>query len=133
MRMERLLLRLLEQYEQQGLGQAMHELSVRHGDDVRIPYVVFFGNQARIEDGLLLDPPLLCVEILSPSQRLSELFAKCEVYHEWEVPYCWIIDPARKSAWEYHQRTPVRLLSAGETLAAGPPLAVSLAALFPRV
>src|SRR5579883_623514 len=106
MNMERRLLRLLAEFESRGLGQAMHELSFRHGDEVRIPDVVFFRNDARFEDGILIDPPLLCVEVLSPSQRLSELFAKCETYHVWDVSYCWVIDPVLQAAWEYHARSP---------------------------
>jgi Uma2 family endonuclease len=47
------------------------------------------------------DPVLLCVEIVSPPDRVGKLFAKCEEYHKWGVPYCWVIDPERKIAWEY--------------------------------
>jgi len=47
------------------------------------------------------DPVLLCVEIVSPPDRVGKLFGKCEEYHRWGVPYCWVIDPERKIAWEY--------------------------------
>jgi Uma2 family endonuclease len=47
------------------------------------------------------DPVLLCVEIVSPPDRVGKLFARCEEYHKWGVPYCWVIDPDRKIAWEY--------------------------------
>lgn len=47
------------------------------------------------------NPVFLCVEILSPPDRIGKLFAKCEEYHSWGVPHCWIIDPERKRAWEY--------------------------------
>jgi Uma2 family endonuclease len=47
------------------------------------------------------DPVLLCVEIVSPPDRVGKLFAKCEEYHHWGVPYCWVIDPEHKVAWEY--------------------------------
>jgi Uma2 family endonuclease len=119
MAMERWLVRLLERYEQAGLGMVMHELSIRKGDDVLIPDLVFVPSGARYERGILMDPPLLCVEILSPSQRLSTLFAKCETYHAWSVPYCWVADPIGKLAWEYHQAAPVRLLSNEDSLTAG--------------
>ena len=62
---------------------------------------------------------MLCVEILSPSQRPSELFAKCEAYHAWGVPYCWVIDPVKKLAWEYHSDSPVQLIPATGSLQAG--------------
>jgi Uma2 family endonuclease len=47
------------------------------------------------------DPVLLCIEIVSPPDRAGKLFGKCEDYHSWGVPYCWVIDPDRKIAWEY--------------------------------
>jgi Uma2 family endonuclease len=47
------------------------------------------------------DPVFLCVEVLSPPDRIGKLIAKCEEYHRWGVPYCWIIDPERQRAWEY--------------------------------
>jgi Uma2 family endonuclease len=119
MAMERWLMRLLERHEQAGLGMVMHELSIRKGDDVRIPDLVFVPSGKRFECGILVDPPLLCVEILSPSKRLSVLFAKCETYHAWGVPYCWVVDPIGKLAWEYHQAAPVRLLSGEDSLIAG--------------
>jgi len=127
MRVERRLTRLLERFEEAGLGEAVHELSTRFGSDVRIPDLAFVAAGARFEKGILMDPPLLCVEVLSPSQNPSELFAKCEAYHDWGVPYCWVIDPLAKIAWEYHKGAPLQ--SAGETLQAGQ-LCVTTAELF---
>ncbi len=45
---------------------------------------------------------LLCCEILSPEDRLGTMLATCEEYHAWGVPYCWVIDPVMRTAWEYH-------------------------------
>ncbi|MSV32108.1 MAG: Uma2 family endonuclease [Bryobacterales bacterium] len=64
------------------------------------------------------EPVLLCCEILSPEDRLGTMLAKCEEYHAWGVPYCWVIDPVKRTAWEYHAGAePVRAsgaLRAGE-------------------
>ena len=64
------------------------------------------------------EPVLLCCEILSPEDRLGTMLAKCEEYHAWGVPFCWVIDPVKRSAWEYHSNAePVRVtgtLRAGE-------------------
>src|SRR5580704_4228314 len=64
------------------------------------------------------EPVRLCCEILSPEDRLGTMLAKCEEYHAWGVPFCWVIDPAKRSAWEYHAAgEPLRVqatLSAGE-------------------
>ena len=66
------------------------------------------------------EPVLLCCEILSPEERLGAMLAKCEEYHAWGVPFSWIIDPVKRSAWEYHSASePMRktkTLSAGELL-----------------
>ena len=45
---------------------------------------------------------LLCCEILSPEDRLGTMLAKCEEYHAWGVPFCWVIDSEKRAAWEYH-------------------------------
>ena len=59
------------------------------------------------------EPVLLCCEILSPEDRLGTMLAKCEEYHAWGVPYCWVIDPVKRTAWEYHAGAePVRVSSA---------------------
>jgi Uma2 family endonuclease len=47
------------------------------------------------------DPAELCVEILSPEDRLGAMLAKCERYHAWGVPFCWVIDPVKRVAWDY--------------------------------
>ena len=64
------------------------------------------------------EPVQLCCEILSPEDRLGAMLGKCEEYHAWGVPFCWVIDPVKRTAWEYHAGTePVRVtptLRAGE-------------------
>src|SRR5271163_2283255 len=73
------------------------------------------------------DPVLLCCEILSPDDRLGAMLAKCEEYHAWGVPFCWVIDPVKRTAWEYGAETePIRVtdcLRAGE-------ISISVAELF---
>lgn len=48
------------------------------------------------------EPVRLCCEILSPEDRLGATLAKCEEYHAWAVLFCWVIDPVKRTAWEYH-------------------------------
>ena len=77
------------------------------------------------------DPVFLCVEIKSPDDRIGKLFSKCEEYHTWGVPYCWIIDPERKIAWEYapDDEEPRKVDTA---LKAGP-IQIALTEIFRRV
>ena len=49
------------------------------------------------------EPVYLCVEILSPGDRMSKTLAKCEEYHAWGVEYTWVLDPMTQRAWEYHK------------------------------
>ncbi len=64
-------------------------------------------------------PVFLCVEVMSPPDRIGKVFSKCEEYHKWGVRYCWVIDPERKVAWEYTpEDTEPRRMT--DTLAAGP-------------
>jgi Uma2 family endonuclease len=61
------------------------------------------------------EPPLLCVEILSPEDGVGAMLAKCEKYHTWGVPYCWVIDPMKRVAWEYQSGgEPVRIGGSGK-------------------
>ena len=112
-------------------GEVIHELSIRFADNsVLIPdVVVTWPNQRYEEHGLLEGPPRLCIEILSPSQRLSELFEKCRELHARGVEMCWVIDPARRRAWEYVTGTSEREIPAGGSLHAGE-IDVTLAELF---
>jgi Uma2 family endonuclease len=63
-----------------------------------------------IQDPYPTEPVTLCVEILSPDDRLSAAFAKCEEYRSWGVRFCWVIDAVEQTAWEYHSGSdPVRV------------------------
>jgi Uma2 family endonuclease len=104
---------------QVGRSRARVELSIRIGDDVLTPDVcVLRDKEKRLYRGILADPPLLCIEVLSPSQRPPEMLAKCGRYHEFGVPFCWVIDPVARRAWEFHAGEPAKdrtsALTAGE-------------------
>jgi len=77
------------------------------------------------------DPVLLCVEIVSPPDRVGKLFGKCEEYHRWGVRYCWVIDPERKIAWEYFPDD-LEPRKVEESLTAGP-IQLELIEVFRRV
>ncbi len=89
--------------------EALPEVTVRLAEKrFLIPDVI---AAATITHPYPSEPVLLCAEILSPEDRLSAVFAKCEDYHGWGVPFCWVIDPERQIAWEFHggSAAPVRL------------------------
>lgn len=71
----------------------------------------------------------LCVEILSPDDRMSEVCAKCEEYLEWGVETTWIVDPDAQRAWEYRRgQRPNEVPASGSLTADG--ISISLADLF---
>jgi Uma2 family endonuclease len=112
-------------------ASALPELTVRVSDTkYLVPDVALAGD---FLGPYPTEPVSLCCEILSPEDRLGALLGKCEEYHAWGVPYCWLIDPVKRTAWEYHSGgEPVR---ADRTLNAGA-LSVDLDMLFadlPRV
>ncbi len=125
---------LLVALHKRGL-QAASEVTVRLSPTkYLVPDVV---AAAVLQSPYPTEPVLLCCEILSPlfgaprqnssEDRFGAMLGKCEEYHAWGVPFCWVIDPVKRSAWEYHSGgEPVR---ATETLGAGE-ISVSLEELF---
>lgn len=66
-----------------------------------VPDVIAQRRDA-IQDPYPTKPVHLCIEILSPSDRLSEALAKCEAYAAWGVAVSWILDPEDRRAWMFH-------------------------------
>ena len=118
-RLQKRLILLLDRYEQQGLGQVCPEQSMQiSAGKILIPDVsVLQPDDAA--DNIVTEPPLLCIEILSPSDRFSFTVKKCQDYLEWGVLACWILDPETKRAWVsdaegLHEATMTAALEAGE-------------------
>jgi Uma2 family endonuclease len=95
-RIQYLLLMLLQR---QGI-EALAEVTVRlSATEYLIPDVIAART---LQSPYPTDPVLLCIEILSPTDRIGEMLAKCEQYHSWGVPFCWVIDPDKQSARQHH-------------------------------
>ena len=77
------------------------EQRVRIGPDrYRIPDVAVV-RVPEPEEEVFATPTLLCIEILSPDDRASEMLAKVQEYLDWGVEYVWLVDPAMKTGWSY--------------------------------
>ncbi len=64
----------------------------------RIPDVcVVLGGT---EEQILTRPPFLCVEILSPEDRMSRVQDRIDDYFRMGVANVWVVDPARRCAFE---------------------------------
>jgi Uma2 family endonuclease len=64
----------------------------------RIPDVMVVSADAPNE-AVVVTPPLLCIEVLSPSDSLNRIWDRTQDYLSIGVPICWILDPAAHRAW----------------------------------
>ena len=131
--MQSQVMKLLWPYEEPCRGRVLPELNLLlPGEVILIPDVVFSAPGQPLDERDALDtPPLLCIEIMSPSQSFSELYQKCISYLHWGVPYCWIIDPMKRLAWQIEADELPREIPADGSLRAGE-IDVKLAELFRR-
>jgi Uma2 family endonuclease len=58
------------------------------------------------DDEVEQSPPQLCIEILSPDDRLSRLLKITSDYIAFGVPMIWIIDPYAREAFEVTRENP---------------------------
>jgi len=66
----------------------------------RIPDVcVYIGPEPR--ERILSTPPFICIEILSPEDRISRTQARMDDYLQFGVRYVWVIDPDNRRVWVY--------------------------------
>ena len=98
------------------------------GTRVRIPDVCLLRGDAPREQ-VTLTPPLLCIEILSPEDRLPRVFKRLEDFLAMGVEHLWILDPEQRIAYVYSAGGATRHL--GNRLSIpGTPIYVDLAELF---
>ncbi|MDP2997156.1 MAG: Uma2 family endonuclease [Bryobacterales bacterium] len=64
----------------------------------RIPDVSVLRAESPIEQ-IVETPPLLCVEVLSPEDRIAEMQERIDDYLAMGVEYVWMIDPRTRRAW----------------------------------
>lgn len=64
----------------------------------RIPDVCVPDPDAPREK-IVRTPPMLCIEILSPEDRMSRVHDRVRDYFAIGVPVCWIIDPELRQGW----------------------------------
>jgi Uma2 family endonuclease len=72
---------------------------------VHVPDVCVLAEDAP-EEQVVTFPPILCIEILSPEDRMTRFMEKLSDFAEMGVPSCWIIDPVSRRAWTAASGTP---------------------------
>lgn len=82
------------------------------------------------EHRIIRQAPFLCIEILSPEDRASEVQQKIEEYFAFGVSYVWIIDPRRRRAY-IHTPEAMRPAEGGVLTTEGPDIVAPLAEIWP--
>ncbi|HUI78635.1 MAG TPA: Uma2 family endonuclease [Bryobacteraceae bacterium] len=92
---------------------------------IRVPDVCAFTSEPT--EQVPSTPPFICIEILSPEDRLSAMHQRVQDYLNFDVPYVWILDPATRKAY---RSTPNALTEISELQTDNPEITVPLTALF---
>jgi Uma2 family endonuclease len=91
----------------------------------RVPDVcVILGEPA---DQILRTPPFVCIEIVSPEDRVSRTSEKIADYLRFGVPYVWVLDPKSRKAFRC---TPGAMVEVTELRTENPAMVVPLDELF---
>ncbi len=94
----------------------------------RIPDIcVLLGDS---EERILTKPPFICVEILSPEDRLKRVQGRITDYFEMGVPYVWVLDPETRQAYSATPAEGLREVKTGVLKTENPALEVPLSELF---
>ena len=67
-------------------------------DRFRVPDVCVIPAGAKPES-IFRTPPFICIEVLSPEDRLPRVLKRLEDYFDFGVPYVFLLDPELKKAW----------------------------------
>lgn len=81
------------------------KLGERH---YRVPDILVVAGPEPNEE-VLTRPPFLCIEVLSPEDRMSRMQRKVADYLAFGVSYVWILDPQRRKAIVYTDRDTLEL------------------------
>jgi len=79
---------------------------------------------------ILTKPPFICIEILSPEDRMSRVEKRVEDYLAMGVPNNWVLDPATHRAWTITAADGWREVKSGVLRTENPVIEVPLAEVF---
>ena len=95
---------------------------------VRVPDISVLRAGAPRED-VTQTPPLLCIEILSPEDRLAGVVKRMDDYLNMNIEHLWIVDPVEKLAWTYSKAGLLKVTEERLTVP-GTPIYADLQTLF---
>jgi Uma2 family endonuclease len=91
-------------------------------DTVRAPDVAFVRAErvpVNEPSGFFQGAPDLAVEVISPSDRASEVNAKVQNWLEAGCGMVWVVDPETRAVSVYRSRTEIVVLTTSDTLTGG--------------
>ncbi len=94
-----------------------------HPTRFRVPDICVL--RARPESGIVTSPPFLCVEILSPEDRMSEMQQRVDDYLAMGVAYVWVVGPGTFRAYIFTSKG-VDLVKDGIVRTADPEIVINL-------
>lgn len=94
------LLRVLSGWRQDANVKVFAELRLQIGPArFRVPDILVIDRNA-MDEQIITHPPLLCVEILSPEDRIGRMETKVQEYLDFGARAVWLIDPQTRTAYQ---------------------------------
>jgi Uma2 family endonuclease len=93
------------------------ELTIEVGDHTAVPdisiYKHFEIQWDEDEPAAKVEPPLVAIEIISPSQSFAQMREKARQYFAHGVQSCWIVQPELQIISVLHPKTPPKTFASG--------------------
>jgi len=128
-RIQRALIRYLARYRTAGLEAWPEQRIQITRDHYRVVDICI--TEGEPDGQIFVDPPLVCIEILTRRDTLDQLQEVIDDYTRMGVPYSWIINPWKRDAYigssEGFEKVPDRIF---RTTSPHPDLAVPLDELY---
>jgi|HubBroStandDraft_1064217.scaffolds.fasta_scaffold115582_2 Uma2 family endonuclease len=102
------------------------QLSQRH---YRVPDLMILEGAGKPKEQIITRPPIVCIEVLSPEDRMSRMQKKVADYLAFGVRYVWILDPQTKQAF-VHSDSLAREVKDGILRTENPVIEIPLAEIF---
>jgi Uma2 family endonuclease len=119
---------LLAHYEKQGIEVATESRIQVHPRRFRVPDLcVVLGDPG---EQVLTKPPFLCIEILSPEDRMNRIEIRIADYLKMGVSYVWVLAPQTRRAYVATAAEGLREVKTGILRTENPALEVPLAEVF---
>jgi Uma2 family endonuclease len=123
-----ILIRMLYEYARRLPIRVVPELRMRVSRTrFRIPDICVMLKEQRPEP-VLTTAPFLCIEILSPEDRMSRVIERVREYLAFGVNYVWVVDPENRTAYSYTKNEGREMND--RLITANPEISISLSELF---